>query len=48
MKKQEAIKTLEEANKWRRGAEIAMPNPEQFGKAIEYAIRFMKKEKEVR
>lgn len=41
MKKEEAIKILTEGNKWRRGAEIEMPNAKEFGLAIDYAIEFM-------
>lgn len=43
MKKQEAINILIEANRWRRGAKIEMPNPKEFGEAIDYAVKFMKK-----
>lgn len=45
MKKEEAIKILTECNRWRRGAEIEMPNTKKFGEAIDYAVQFMKKVK---
>lgn len=34
----QAIKILIRANKWRRGAEIEMPDPKEFGEAIDVAI----------
>lgn len=37
------IKILEEHNKWRRGKTSAMQNPAQLGKAIDAAIRQLKK-----
>lgn len=39
---QEAIKILEEYNKWRRGAEIPQPNPKLIGEAIDIAINQLK------
>ena len=39
---QEAIKILEEYNKWRRGAEIPQPNPKLIGEAIDIAIHQLK------
>ena len=37
----QAIKILIRANKWRRGAEIEMPDPKEFGEAIDVAIVMM-------
>lgn len=37
----QAIKILILANKWRRGAEIEMPDPKEFGEAIDIAIDVM-------
>ena len=47
MKISEAIKILIHANKWRRGAEIEMPNPKQFGEAIDFAILELKQNKKL-
>jgi len=44
MNKRQSIHILEEYNQWRRGAEIPQPPPELIGKAIDYAIKFMKGE----
>ncbi len=37
----QAIKTLIRTNKWRRGAEIEMPDPKELGEAIDVAIAIM-------
>ena len=37
----QAIKILKRANRWRRGAEIEMSDPEEFGEAIDVAIVMM-------
>ena len=37
----QAIKILITANKWRRGSEIEMPDPKEFGEAIDVAIAIM-------
>ena len=37
----QAIKILITANKWRRGAEIEMTDPKEFGEAIDIAIAVM-------
>lgn len=37
----QAIKILIRANRWRRGAEIEMPDPKEFGEAIDIAIQVM-------
>ena len=37
----QAIKILIRTNKWRRGAEIKMPDPKEFGEAIDVAISIM-------
>ena len=37
----QAINVLIRANKWRRGAEIKMPDPKEFGEAIDVAIAIM-------
>ncbi|MDD4439657.1 MAG: hypothetical protein PHS04_16735 [Tissierellia bacterium] len=37
----QAIKILIRTNKWRRGAEIEMPDPKEFGEAIDVAIAVM-------
>lgn len=34
----EAIKTTEKFNRWRRGANIEMPNPTEIGIAIDMLI----------
>ena len=39
---QEAIKILEEYNKWRRGAETPQLNPKIIGEAIDIAIHQLK------
>ncbi len=36
------IKRLEEYNRWRRGADIPQPCPEQLGKDIDEAVRILK------
>lgn len=45
MKISEAIRVLKLANKWRRGAEIEMPDPKVFGEAIDLAILKLKQNK---
>ena len=37
----QAIKIFSTANRWRRGAEIEMPDPKEFGEAIDVAISIM-------
>ena len=37
----QAIKILIRTNKWRRGAEIEMPEPKEYGEAIDIAIAVM-------
>lgn len=37
----QAIKVLIRANKWRRGAEIEMPDVTEYGEAIDVAIEVM-------
>ena len=37
----QAIKVLITANRWRRGAEIEMPDQKEFGEAIDLAISIM-------
>lgn len=37
----QAIKILKRANKWRRGAEIKMPDPKELGEAIDVAITIL-------
>ena len=34
----QAIKILKYANRWRRGAEIEMPDVKEFGEAIDVAV----------
>lgn len=34
----QAIELLEAFNKWRRGAEIEMPNPKEIGQALDIVI----------
>lgn len=41
----EALKILHTFQKWRRGANIPMPNPTLIGQAIDEAIRVMRKVK---
>lgn len=38
----EALKILEQFNKWRRGVEIPQPDPKIIGEAIDIAINLMK------
>ena len=54
MTTKEAIKILEYANKWRRGVDLLgndldpdkfpMPDPKEWGLAIDYAVELMKRE----
>ena len=37
----QSIKVLKRANRWRRGAEIEMPGPKEYGEAIDIAIAVM-------
>ena len=37
----QAIKILIRTNKWRRGAEVEMPDPKELGEAIDVAIAIM-------
>lgn len=37
----QAIKILITANKWRRGAEVEMPDPREYGVAVDIAIEVM-------
>ena len=37
----QAIKILSTANRWRRGADVEMPDPKEFGEAIDVAIAIM-------
>ncbi len=37
----QAIKVLITANRWRRGAEIEMPDVKEYGEAIDIAIAVM-------
>ena len=39
MKVKEIIRVLHAYQKWRRGADIPMPDPREIGRAIEGAIR---------
>ena len=39
MKLEEIIKHLHNYQKWRRGADLPMPNPKELGIAIDGAIR---------
>ena len=42
------IETLENFNKWRRGAEMPMPNPTAIGIAIDDAIEILKQYKKLK
>lgn len=45
MTKKQALEVLEAHNKWRRGSdEIPMQEPEDIGKALEVAIKALKKQ----
>lgn len=44
MKLDKAISTLEEFNKWRRGAYIKMPDPKTIGLAINVVVLSHKEE----
>ncbi len=37
----QAIKILSTANRWRRGADVGMPDQKEFGEAIDVAISIM-------
>jgi len=37
----QAIKILIRTNKWRRGAEVEMPDPKEYGVAVDVAIEVM-------
>ena len=37
----QAIKILIRTNRWRRGAEIKMTDPKEFGEAVDVAIEVM-------
>ena len=37
----QSIEVLKCANRWRRGADIEMPDPKEFGEAIDVAIEVM-------
>lgn len=37
------INTLHTLQKWRRGANIPMPDPKEFGKALDETIRLLRK-----
>ena len=37
----QAIKILSTANRWRRGADVGMPDQKEFGDAIDVAIFIM-------
>lgn len=39
MKTKEIIDILTRYNDWRRGANIEQPDPEEIGRAIDYAIK---------
>lgn len=39
----QAIKILKRANRWRRGAEVEMPDPKEFGVAMDVAIEVMER-----
>ena len=39
MKVEEIIKRLHDYQKWRRGADLPMPNPKELGITIDAAIR---------
>ena len=41
---QEAIKIVEYASRWRRGEDIEMPNPKEYGIAIDILIEFSKQQ----
>lgn len=43
MTRQEAITTLKQYNKWRRGAEIPQPDPKLIGIAIDKALELIEK-----
>lgn len=42
MEKEQVIKLLEQYRKWKKGADVEMPNQIELDKAIEYAVEFMK------
>lgn len=39
MEVQEALRILEQHNKWRRGADVEMTNPTLLGEAIDIVVR---------
>ena len=42
MEREQVIKLLKQYRKWKKGADVKMPNQIELDKAIEYAIEFMK------
>ena len=42
MEKSEVIAVLTIYNEWRRGADIKQPDPKTIGKAIDFAIKYLK------
>ena len=40
---QEALRLLEHHNKWRKGADIKMPNPKDLSEAIDTVVNEFKK-----
>lgn len=42
MDREYVIRRLEYLQKWRRGADIPMPNPKEMGMVIDYAIEMLK------
>ena len=46
MNKNWAIIILENYNQWRRGADIVQPSPELIGRAIDFAVGYLKGEKQ--
>lgn len=42
MDKEQVIDILERHNRWRRGADIEMVSQTELGRAIDYAVEFMR------
>lgn len=42
VEKEQVIKLLEQYRKWKKGADVDMPNQIELDKAIEYAVEFIK------
>lgn len=42
MEKEQVVKLLDQYRKWKKGADVEMPNQDELDKAIEFAVEFIK------